>query len=170
MNQKHLAGPLRNAANNGELDRVRELLRAGAPPDIPNKKGQTALQLAVEGRRYKLVPTLIAAGADPFRRVNPWMSPIATAAVRTEAEVLRALLASDQTQPRPGDLEDALAWAVIGASIECIDILLERGADFRARNEKGHDAIDRARWWRDEAHADNKPKFQRVIDHLRTLT
>ena len=161
-----LDGPLRNAANNGDRDRVRQLLQDGADPDAPNKNGVTALQLAIGNQHHDVVAVLVDAGANPFQRVGQVLSPIAMASSSGDAVTLRTLLRTN-CRPGFGDLENALGWAVVSANIECIDTLLEHGAEVGAADPTtGRTALDHARWWYDEAHPESKPRYQRVVDHL----
>jgi len=47
------------------LDMVKELIKAGADPDIKSKDGQTALVVAVGAGDENMVDELLRAGADP---------------------------------------------------------------------------------------------------------
>lgn len=53
------------AVINGDLNAVRELLKAGADPNIPNKYGQTPLHFAASNRDAPVVLALVRAKADP---------------------------------------------------------------------------------------------------------
>ena len=59
------------AAGRGRLDTLRRLLKAGADIDARNKKGNSALMVAVLQRRQKAAALLLKAGANPrFRNTN----------------------------------------------------------------------------------------------------
>ncbi|REJ74821.1 MAG: ankyrin repeat domain-containing protein [Acidobacteria bacterium] len=164
-----LDGRLRNAANNGEIDTVRRLLAEGASPDAPNADGMTGLQLATRNGHLDVVAELIAAGADPFRRERGLQSSLAIASSSGDAETVLALLRSER-EPVVGDLENAVGWAVAFASPETIEILVEHGADVRAVDPAtGRTALDHAQWWCEQAHPDNRPKFERVLATLRAF-
>ena len=161
-----LEGALRNAANNGDLERARALLADGASPTSVGKHGTTSLQLAVSNGHRDVAQVLVEAGGDPFQRTQRSLSPAALAASSGDAELLSILLRSE-VRPEFGDLENALGWAVVSASLECIDVLIEHGVDVCAIDPKsGRNALEHARWWHREAHPELKPKFERVIHHL----
>ena len=93
--------PLHVAVEMGEVDVVRELVRAGAPLDLQDANGWTALCLAVdveidgaaqEGEPLRLEKTslLLEAGADPNIEGNDGATPLSVARdyVCAEAEEL----------------------------------------------------------------------------------
>lgn len=59
--------PLHHQA--GDEDLVRLLLQHGAEADVPNNKGITPIFIAAERHRIDVIDLLVAAGADPARRV-----------------------------------------------------------------------------------------------------
>jgi len=62
---KDLAGPLRVAAEQGDLARVQELLSAGANPDRREPQQTTALIAAARAGHLEVIKVLLAAGANP---------------------------------------------------------------------------------------------------------
>lgn len=74
--QEDPGATLRAAAREGDLERVEELLAAGAPVDAPNRYGATALFFAADRGHLEVVRALAAAGAslaieDRFYRMTP---------------------------------------------------------------------------------------------------
>lgn len=59
--------PLMLAAQNGLVDAVDALIRAGARVDIPNTTGETPLIAAVHRRDIPIMRALLTGGADPER-------------------------------------------------------------------------------------------------------
>ncbi len=55
--------PLHLASEAGDLERVKELLAAGADPVAENQNGQTPLQLALDADRIEIVQMLLATDA-----------------------------------------------------------------------------------------------------------
>ena len=161
-----LDGRLRNASNNGEIAKVRELLEAGADPNAVGKQRHTALHLAVQGGHASVVAALVEASANPFYRAADLMSPLALAASRGQVDLVEALLRSRQWKPEVADLGNAVGWAIVAASVEILELLLAHGAALDVRDPEGRSALDHARWWRDEAHPDSKAKFDRIIEWL----
>jgi ankyrin repeat protein len=52
-----------SAVRNGDVDAVRELIRAGADVDARDRYGQTALMLAAQRGHHEIVELLVARGA-----------------------------------------------------------------------------------------------------------
>ena len=92
----------------GNVERVKELLAAGADPNLPNYKGQTALHCAAKAGFTWLIPILIEAGArvDPLDKAN--LTPLGTA-VRSSIKDIQAIT-------------------------EVVQMLLDAGADLDAHN------------------------------------
>lgn len=65
--QGYLLGdtPLHNAASSGFLEVTQILIAAGALLDVPNKRGETACQVAAINDHPAVVDALLAAGASP---------------------------------------------------------------------------------------------------------
>jgi len=60
--------PLQSAVNYGEIDKVRELLKKKANPDIISAGGKTALQFAVRSNQLEIAKLLLAHKAAPNLR------------------------------------------------------------------------------------------------------
>ncbi|KAH7118579.1 hypothetical protein B0J13DRAFT_458258 [Dactylonectria estremocensis] len=71
----HWNTPLHRALWLGELDMAKELLQAGADPNLLNAFGQTPLHEAVRWGRYDIVAFLVQSGANlniPSRKISLW--------------------------------------------------------------------------------------------------
>ena len=122
---------LHGLVRNGDFDRLRAALDAGADPDARDRWGLTPLLLAVRHVRTEAIGILGRAGADPDlpRSGMGEFSPLHEAAHRDCLDAVRALLeigadASQQTWLTPVD------WAE-GPSV--IQALVAGGADPDAR-------------------------------------
>ena len=86
-------GALVRAAADGDADRVKRLLEAGAPPDAADADGRTAVTHAAYGGHAEVVRLLLDAGADVDRqdatRANPLLSTGETGYLDVLEEVLR---------------------------------------------------------------------------------
>ena len=122
---------LHGLVRNGDFDRLRAALDAGADPDARDRWGLTPLLLAVRHRRTEAIPILGRAGADPDlpRSGMGEFTPLHEAAHRDSLDAVRALLeigadASQRTWLTPLD------WAE-GPPV--IRALVAAGADPDAR-------------------------------------
>jgi len=136
-------GHLRNAANNGEVERVREYLAAGADPNRRNRFGQTALSLAAGNVHAPVVQLLLEAGADPHVRDNRGFTPLtevcerAFCLKRPGCDSILTLLV-EHTDYSVEELNEALWWTMQvaraaetetpGAHASCISVLKRAGA------------------------------------------
>ena len=82
---------LRIAAAEGDLERVRSLLQAGANPDFLESTGGTALHEAVINRHSAVVELLIEAGADPSIRDSDGYTPAGRAEQDNDPRILQLL-------------------------------------------------------------------------------
>ncbi|MCP5485068.1 MAG: ankyrin repeat domain-containing protein [Spirochaetales bacterium] len=83
---------LRRAAGNGDLNRIRELVRAGVSVESPSSSGQTALYRAARNGEPAAVRLLLELGANANAREEDGWTPLHTAAKRGYTEIVRALL------------------------------------------------------------------------------
>lgn len=85
---------LRQASANGELSNIQNLLARGADVNGKNKRGYTALILAVRGEQSYAVKYLIGAGADVNAQDVDGDSPLMLAVTNGNAEFASLLLSS----------------------------------------------------------------------------
>lgn len=122
--------PLQLAAYSGHVGVARVLLKAGADVNAPRKSGDTALHIAAERGHRELLEALIAAGAD-----------------------VNAISTLDHWAPTP------LALAVGNRRADCVQALLEAGADLDAAEGGGARLLFSAGAWRSPEIA------QMLVDH-----
>jgi ankyrin repeat protein len=74
INQENQEGftPLMRAADQGQVNVVRSLLKSGAEVDGKQPGGVTPLMLAVRKGHLSVVKVLLAAGANPNVSSQPW--------------------------------------------------------------------------------------------------
>lgn len=129
------------AANQDDLDRARQLLRAGADPKAANRYGVTPLSLACTNGNAAIIELLIQAGADPNTELPGGETALMTAARTGKVAAVKALLAhgakADAREPRTG--QTAIMWAAAEGNVEVVEALIAAGADFRARLDSGFD-------------------------------
>lgn len=128
--------PVADAAERGDAEEVRALLRQGADANAPQADGLTALHWAALNDDVEIIEVLVYAGAtlEPLTRVGAY-TPLHLAARQGRADAVAALL---EAGARPDRLTDtgvaALHFAAEANSAEAIEALLRAGADVDARD------------------------------------
>ena len=142
----------RYAYGDGRPEIIRELVKAGADIEVRDHLGWTALMRAAMLGRTGAIRELVKAGADVNARDNNGggtsLIRAASGGMRTEAERQWATAHMQQISPGEGQAE-------------AIRVLLEAGADKRARDNKDRTAFD---WWQNRHK--NHPEYQEISDLL----
>jgi ankyrin repeat protein len=137
VNNRGHAGstPLMYAALHGDVDSVRQLLQAGADPNLQNDAGATALMWATDN--LEIVTELVEHGADVNAKSGDSRTPLLIAAGRFGAgPVVKTLLDHGANpsahSPGLGDTMTPLAEAAYVGDESILRTLLARGADLKA--------------------------------------
>lgn len=134
--------PILNAAMNGDVDALKEILQTGADVNQTEEDGTTALQLAVAGEKTEMVRYLLRAGARVDQLDQAGGSALFSIDDETEPELLLELLragANVNLVNRDGDTPlTALADADCP---ELIKILIAVGANINIQNGDGNSAL-----------------------------
>jgi len=134
--QNATAGAIASAAEAGDIESIRGLLRTGADVDEPQGDGMTALHWAAEKGDAALTQMLIYAGANisAGTRIGGY-TPLHIASLNGHAEVLKLLLAVDADPAAPTHTANTqpLHLAAASANSKSLKILLDRGVDVNAR-------------------------------------
>ncbi|MDE2678966.1 MAG: ankyrin repeat domain-containing protein [Gemmatimonadota bacterium] len=130
------ASPVADAAQRGDLDAVRRLLRDGADVNAPQGDGMTALHWAAERGDAPLCEVLLYAGArvDAGTRIGHY-TPLHLAARTASAAVVGMLLeaGSDPGAATTNSGATALHLAAASGDPRVIEVLAAAGADVNAR-------------------------------------
>jgi ankyrin len=112
------------------------LLRAGAHVNAANDDGATALYLACSNRSAAMVDRLLAAGANPNSKLLNGETALMTCARTGDAASAKALIerGAAVNAKESSHNQTALMWAAAQRHPEVVAVLLESGADFRARS------------------------------------
>jgi ankyrin repeat protein len=116
---------------------VAALIKAGAKVNLANQLGVTPLMLACDSRNPKSVELLLDAGADPNARAEGGETAVMRAARVGNVQVMKLLLAHGGDPDAKEALQDqtALMWAISQQHSEVARLLVENGADVRARTK-----------------------------------
>ena len=119
-----------------DLNTAEFLLRAGARADATNDTGVTPLYLACMNRNAVMVDKLLAAGANPNAALVKGETVLMMCARSGNASAVKALLlrGADVNAAEPVHSQTALMWAVAQRRPEVVEVLLEAGANVRARS------------------------------------
>lgn len=119
-----------------EAPLVDRLIAAGANVNAANDHGVTPLGLACENRNEAIIDALLRRGADPNASVSFGESALMTASRAGTVAGVKALLARgakvDVAERSHG--QTALMWAVSERHPDIVRLLIEAGADVRARS------------------------------------
>lgn len=131
-----LDSPVADAAQRGDLDAVRRLLRDGADVNAPQGDGMTALHWAAERGDGPLCEVLLYAGArvDAGTRIGHY-TPLHLAARAADAAVAEMLLqaGSDPSAATTNSGATPLHLAAASGDPLVIEVLAAAGADVNAR-------------------------------------
>ena len=124
------------AAYNDDLAVADALIRAGARVDAANDLGSTPLHLACNNRGAAMVERLLAAKANPNAKLLDGETVLMTCARAGSAAAVKSLLVhgADPKAKEPAHLQTALMWAAANNHPDVTALLIEFGADVRARS------------------------------------
>ena len=128
--------PVADAAQRGEVEEIRTLLRQGADPSAAQPDGMTALHWSALNNQLDIVETLVFAGAalQPTTRVGGY-TPLHLASRAGNAGVVAALLdAGANPDILTGTGAASLHFAAEANVVEVVSALAEHGADVNVRD------------------------------------
>jgi len=143
-----------HAADNGNEERVKELIDSGASTNVQDFLGMTPLLHAANMGQAAIVEILLESNAEPDMSDNAGRTPLMLAAAGGMIGVVEKLLlfkidevvvdcAINQKDRINGDT--ALILAAKHNSAEVVTLLLESGADHKIQNNDGLDALKLAK-------------------------
>jgi ankyrin repeat protein len=137
--------PLMVAAENGDLNRVRRLLKRRANVNATGPAGHTALILAANEGHVEVVKILLGAGADPNIRMYTFhageFSTLMSAMNRCNTDwtkIMDAMIAAGaEVNPKGAFSRSPLMYAIEKHDLVLIKALLTRGANANLKNWDG---------------------------------
>jgi uncharacterized protein len=127
------------AAYRDDLESVELLVRAGANVKVTNRYGVAPLTLAVANGNGAMVETVLKAGADPNTTLPGGETALMTAARVGVLASVKALIARGAIVDAKDDKhgQTALMWAAAEGHAPVVEMLIELGADYKARLASG---------------------------------
>jgi ankyrin repeat protein len=133
---------LLEAAANGSIRDIEELLENGGDPDTADENGRTLIMLATEAGHADVLQSLLAAGANPNLKGTKGESAIELA-VRSGDEGMVGMLL-DNGAKTSGNDNSGLTALMLGVRLgypQIVRRLLEAGADVNASGSGGQSAL-----------------------------
>jgi len=127
--------PLLVAASRDDVAQVRQLLKAGANPNVRNKLDATPLLEAAFHSNSEIIKALLDAGADPNTAGADGQTPLMLLARGTNVAAATTLL-DKGANPKASESQrqqTALMWAAANRQGPMTRLLVERGADLDAK-------------------------------------
>lgn len=132
------AGPLHDAAKEGDLDKIEKLLAQGA--NVNEAGLATALHYAIRGGHVRAVELLISRGAD-VNAASTWGTPLHLAASAGLADITGLLLDHGADTNARRNTQTPLHVAATTGQTEVVRVLLDHGADVNALTELDEPAL-----------------------------
>jgi cytohesin len=89
------------AAESGDADKVKRLIKDGVDKEAKNEEGFTAIHLASQKGHGTIIESLLAAGAEKNAKDNDGLAPLHWAAFKGHCEAVRILLAASADRDNP---------------------------------------------------------------------
>jgi ankyrin repeat protein len=140
------AGPLHDAARDGDLEKARALIDEGAGIDAQSDRGETPLILAILEGHADVAELLIANGADVMARNERGLTPLHAAAYSGGAEVARLLLEHGAELEDRANVSGATPLIVAAEEnhVGVAELLIARGADLSIPDRDGFTPLTQA--------------------------
>jgi len=137
--------PIYEAAERGDLDKVKAFIEEGTDVNVKSNNGSTPLYLAAYGGHMDVVELLIAKGADVNASNNWGWTPLHTAANQGNRDIVELLLAKGANV----NAKRMAGWtplhqAADGGYIDVAELLIRSGADVNSKKEDGSTPLDLA--------------------------
>lgn len=123
-----------HAAEKGDHGQIAHLLEIGTSPVYHKADGQTPLHAAARNKNVTAVKHLLQAGANPNVKNAAGNTALMEAAQAGQSAPMRALIQAGAHVNIRGATDSAITYAVKQQHVECVQILLDSGADVDSRD------------------------------------
>lgn len=137
--------PLMRAAENGDLQAVRDLLKKGADVNVKPGAWPTALMLAAKEGQLEIVKILLAAGANPNEKIGSFhwgdgqaLMSAMDPCTKNRFAIMDAMIAAGAEVNPTGEFgRSPLTYAIGKRDKVMFKALIARGADVNLKNSNG---------------------------------
>jgi ankyrin repeat protein len=142
------AGPLHDAARDGDVERVKQLLNQGADLSEPDNTGEPPLLVASLAGHADVVVLLLERGSDIEIRNKGGLTALHAAAYGGHLDVVELLVAkgADINDEKNFYRMSALHAAAEEGHADVIAFLLTQKADLEAKERNGYTPLSQAGW------------------------
>jgi ankyrin repeat protein len=140
------AGPLFDAASNGDVATLEDLLNDGVDVDQPGRNSETPLMAAVLAGEAATAEMLITRGANIMARNKGGLTPLHAAAYSGGTDIALLLLLNGANIEDNANVSGAspLAVAAEEGSLGVAELLVDKGADMNALDRDGWSVLTAA--------------------------
>ena len=148
-----VGGPLHNAAKDGDIDKVKELIAKDTDVNEEDSASNTPLILATYFGHTDVVKTLLENGANLTNPELVWIT-----AQKGHKEIMELLISNGANiNAKSSEDKSPLLMAIEWKHIEIAELLIDRGADLKFRNKKGTTLLQFATFY------DNKDMVEMLL-------
>jgi uncharacterized protein len=142
------AGPLHDAAKEGDVGRAEQLLDQGVALEEPDHAGEPPLLIAALAGHADIVALLLDRGADINVRNKGGLTALHAAAYAGSPEVVELLIERGASVNESKNLYhmSPLHAAAEEGHKEVVELLLAKGADIEAKERNGYTPLTQAGW------------------------
>jgi ankyrin repeat protein len=146
MSVSALAGPLDDAASQGDVAVIEALLANGAEIDAPGEGGETPLIRAILEGHADVAELLITRGANVMARNERGLTPLHAAAYSDNTELARLLLDHGAELEDKANVSGATPLMVAAEEnhVAVAELLIVRGADLSNPDREGFTPLTQA--------------------------
>lgn len=135
---KYAFGPaIHKAAYRGDLNKMKELLAAGADPNMTDKKGLTPLMLATQKKHKDIMAVLISRGAYVNAKLKHGFTALFYPCMFGRADIAKLLIDSGADINAREDGNTPLMWAAFRGHVDIVELLLANGANPEITDDTG---------------------------------
>ncbi len=129
------------AAQRSDKNLISLLAKRGKSIDIADERGITPLMATIQNDCLSCAKFFLSLGANPKKQTVDGNTALMFAAQKSGALLQAILQKNDDLSTRNNQSYTALMLAVESKCYDCVQILLEAGAEPKRRNNKGHDSF-----------------------------
>ena len=126
--QQLCAGPIHDAAKNGDFAKVKMLLDKGASVEELDQHGMTPLMRAVQLGSVKLIQLFLDRNAKIEAKNKQGYTPLIRAAMHGNFDVVKLLVSNGAKLERADTCHTPLLWAATQGHLEVVKFLLDKGS------------------------------------------